>query len=85
MSPQQGCPLWLLMAWVLCLGMLVSEPGEGDQFCLSLAETTAPLNVLLFLSVVHAAQPSILCLDLYFPGSSQIMREVPDEAMILYV
>lgn len=76
MSPQQGCPLWL------CLGMLVSEPGERGQFCFSLAETTAPLNVLLFLPVVHNAQPSILCLDLSFPGSSQIMREVPDETMV---
>lgn len=67
--------------WVPCLGMLVLlslEKGPGSAS--TLAETTS-LNDLLILPVVHAAQPSLLCLDLSFPGLSQIMREAPDETM----
>lgn len=83
-DPQQGCPLWLLMAVVgcctwkcLCLSL---EKGAGSAS--ALAETTPPLNVLLFLPVLHAAQPSLLCLDLSFPGLSQKMREAPEETMV---
>lgn len=65
-------------AWeCLCLSL---EIGVGSAS--TLAETTPPLNVLLFLPVVHAAQPSLLCPDLSFPGLFQIMREAPDETMV---
>lgn len=65
-------------AWeCLCLSL---EKGVGSPS--TLAETTPPLNVLLFLPVVCAAQPSLLCLDLSIPGLSQITREAPDETMV---
>lgn len=67
--------------WVPCLGMLVLlSLGKGPASASTLAENTS-LNVLLLLPVVHAAQPSLLCLGLSFPGLSQIMREAPDETM----
>lgn len=47
-----GCCPWEC----LCLSL---EKGAGS----AVAETTRPLNVLLFLPVVPSVQPSVLCLD----------------------
>lgn len=59
----------------------MSEPGEclclslqkGAGSASTLAEIAPRPNVLLFLPVVYAVQPSLLYLDLSFSGSSQIM------------